>query len=139
LYAYRLGKLDGAGLIRRMPNPDDQRAALVEATERGRETSERVRAARTTLVTWRAGPTSRCPSRGAARRRAGGSGVMTGFDHTDPDRASCSWHRSGGCCRTVAPATGRHPHLAADGADAPVRIVHPTATQHRKAIRGTAG
>jgi DNA-binding MarR family transcriptional regulator len=44
-------KLDGAGLIRRMPNPDDQRAALVEATERGRETSERVRAARTALVT----------------------------------------------------------------------------------------
>ena len=46
-----VGKLDGAGLIRRMPNPDDQRAALVEATERGRETSERVRAARTALVT----------------------------------------------------------------------------------------
>lgn len=46
-----VGKLDGAALIRRMPNPDDQRAALVEATDRGRETSERVRAARTALVT----------------------------------------------------------------------------------------
>ena len=44
-------KLDGEGLIRRMPNPDDQRAALVEATERGRETSERIRAARTAVVT----------------------------------------------------------------------------------------
>jgi DNA-binding MarR family transcriptional regulator len=44
-------KLDGEGLIRRMPNPDDQRAALVEATEQGRETSERIRAARTAVVT----------------------------------------------------------------------------------------
>jgi DNA-binding MarR family transcriptional regulator len=44
-------KLDGDGLIRRMPNPDDQRAALVEATEQGRETSERIRAARTAVVT----------------------------------------------------------------------------------------
>jgi DNA-binding MarR family transcriptional regulator len=44
-------KLDGEGLIRRMPNPHDQRAALVEATEQGRETSERVRAARTAVVT----------------------------------------------------------------------------------------
>jgi DNA-binding MarR family transcriptional regulator len=44
-------KLDGEGLIRRMPNPDDQRAALVEATERGRETSERIRTARTAVVT----------------------------------------------------------------------------------------
>jgi DNA-binding MarR family transcriptional regulator len=44
-------KLDGDGLIRRMPNPDDQRAALVDATEQGRETSERVRAARTAVVT----------------------------------------------------------------------------------------
>jgi DNA-binding MarR family transcriptional regulator len=48
-------KLDGDGLIRRMPNPDDQRAALVEATERGRETSERIRAARTAVVTKLAG------------------------------------------------------------------------------------
>ena len=44
-------KLDGEGLIRRMPNPDDQRAALVEATGRGRGTSERIRAARTAVVT----------------------------------------------------------------------------------------
>lgn len=44
-------KLDRAGLIRRMPNPDDQRAALVEATARGRETSERIRASRTAIVT----------------------------------------------------------------------------------------
>jgi len=44
-------KLDGEGLIRRMPNPDDQRAALVEATPQGRETSERIRAARTAVVT----------------------------------------------------------------------------------------
>jgi DNA-binding MarR family transcriptional regulator len=44
-------KLDGDGLIRRKPNPDDQRAALVEATEQGRETSERIRTARTAVVT----------------------------------------------------------------------------------------
>ena len=44
-------KLDGEGLIRRMPNPDDQRAALVEATERGHDTSERIRSARTAIVT----------------------------------------------------------------------------------------
>jgi DNA-binding MarR family transcriptional regulator len=44
-------KLDGEGLIRRMPNPDDQRAALVEATEQGHETSERIRTARTATVT----------------------------------------------------------------------------------------
>jgi succinate-semialdehyde dehydrogenase / glutarate-semialdehyde dehydrogenase len=30
-------KLDGAGLIRRMPHPDDQRAALLEATEQASE------------------------------------------------------------------------------------------------------
>ena len=48
-------KLDGDGLIRRMPNPDDQRAVLVEATEQGRETSERIRAARTAVVTKLAG------------------------------------------------------------------------------------
>jgi DNA-binding MarR family transcriptional regulator len=45
-----VSKLDGLGLIRLMPNPDDQRAALVEATERGRETSERIRAAQTAVV-----------------------------------------------------------------------------------------
>ncbi len=44
-------KLDGQGLIRRMPDPDDQRAALVEATEDGRRTSERIRAARTAVLT----------------------------------------------------------------------------------------
>ena len=44
-------KLDGLGLIQRLQHPDDQRAGLVVATDRGRETSERVRASRTETVT----------------------------------------------------------------------------------------
>lgn len=46
-----VGKLDKLGLIHRTPNPADQRAALVEATELGRATSQRIRARRTDTVT----------------------------------------------------------------------------------------
>lgn len=46
-----VGKLDGAGLVRRRPNPLDQRGTLVEATELGRELSDRVRVRRTETVT----------------------------------------------------------------------------------------
>jgi len=46
-----VGKLDSEGLLRRRPNPADQRAALVEGTARGREVSLRIRARRTEAVT----------------------------------------------------------------------------------------
>lgn len=46
-----VGKLDAEGLLRRTPNPADQRAAVVEGTPRGREISLRVRARRTRAVT----------------------------------------------------------------------------------------
>lgn len=46
-----VAKLDGEGLIRRQPNPADQRAAQVEATDAGRQASERVRALQTEKVT----------------------------------------------------------------------------------------
>jgi DNA-binding MarR family transcriptional regulator len=44
-------KLDSLGLLRRTPHPNDQRAALVEATEAGRATSERIRESRSAAVT----------------------------------------------------------------------------------------
>ncbi len=34
-----LDRLEGMGLVRRMPNPDDRRAILVALTEKGRETA----------------------------------------------------------------------------------------------------
>jgi DNA-binding MarR family transcriptional regulator len=43
--------LDERGLIRRLPNPNDMRAALVEATAAGEGVHERVRAQRTQVVT----------------------------------------------------------------------------------------
>jgi DNA-binding MarR family transcriptional regulator len=46
-----VGKLDAEGLLRRTPNPADQRAAFVEGTARGREVSLRIRARRTETVT----------------------------------------------------------------------------------------
>jgi DNA-binding MarR family transcriptional regulator len=49
-----LGKLDDAGLIRRLPHPEDQRAVRVEATRRGRSVQERIRARRTAIVAERA-------------------------------------------------------------------------------------
>jgi DNA-binding MarR family transcriptional regulator len=45
-----VSKLDQHGMIRRLPHPSDQRAVLVEATVAGRETSARIRAARTEVV-----------------------------------------------------------------------------------------
>lgn len=42
--------LDERGLIRRMPDPGDLRAALVEATRKGAELHERVRARRTRVL-----------------------------------------------------------------------------------------
>jgi DNA-binding MarR family transcriptional regulator len=46
-----VGKLAGDGLVRRAPNPADQRAVVVAGTGPGRELSLRVRARRTELVT----------------------------------------------------------------------------------------
>jgi DNA-binding MarR family transcriptional regulator len=43
-------KLDGDGLIRRLPDPTDQRAVQLEATEAGRHTHERILLARTETV-----------------------------------------------------------------------------------------
>ncbi|HEV3381013.1 MAG TPA: MarR family transcriptional regulator [Trebonia sp.] len=43
--------LDERGLIRRLPNPKDMRAARVEATPEGEQVHERVRAQRTQVVT----------------------------------------------------------------------------------------
>jgi len=37
-----LDRLEGLGLVRRTPNPDDRRSVLVELTEKGKETSEAV-------------------------------------------------------------------------------------------------
>jgi DNA-binding MarR family transcriptional regulator len=45
-----VGKLDGAGLVRRIAHPQDQRAAIVEITQAGTETHERIRAARGDVV-----------------------------------------------------------------------------------------
>lgn len=45
-----VGKLTDAGLVRRVPDPDDRRAARVEATETGRELHQRRRAERTKLL-----------------------------------------------------------------------------------------
>src|SRR5450432_3632437 len=45
-----VGKLDDAGLISRIPHPDDGRAALVEATVAGRTLHQRVQAQRAKLL-----------------------------------------------------------------------------------------
>jgi DNA-binding MarR family transcriptional regulator len=45
-----VGKLDGAGLVRRIPQPQDQRAAMVEITPAGAETHARIRDARGEVV-----------------------------------------------------------------------------------------
>ncbi len=42
-----VGKLDDAGLIRRLPDPQDRRAARVEVTADGRRLQEHIRAERT--------------------------------------------------------------------------------------------
>lgn len=45
-----VSKLDAEGLIRRLPNPADQRAVHLEATEAGREVQQRIIASRTATV-----------------------------------------------------------------------------------------
>ena len=45
-----VAKLDGEGLVRRLPDPADQRAARLEATDAGRRTHKRILAARTATV-----------------------------------------------------------------------------------------
>lgn len=45
-----VGKLEVTGLLHRSPDPDDKRAALVEATEGGTELHLRLRAERTRLI-----------------------------------------------------------------------------------------
>lgn len=46
-----VGKLEDAGLIRRIPDPNDLRAASIEITADGRDAYERVRSQRTAIVT----------------------------------------------------------------------------------------
>ena len=45
-----LGKLDDAKLIRRVPDPNDKRAALIEPTSAGRRMKERINERRTALL-----------------------------------------------------------------------------------------
>jgi DNA-binding MarR family transcriptional regulator len=45
-----VSKLDADGLVQRRPDPADQRAVLLEATDDGRQTHERILAARTQTV-----------------------------------------------------------------------------------------
>lgn len=45
-----VGKLDEAGLIRRIPDPADLRAARLEATDRGHHVAEEIRDARARVV-----------------------------------------------------------------------------------------
>jgi DNA-binding MarR family transcriptional regulator len=45
-----IGKLDDAGLIRRVPDPVDKRAALIEPTAAGRRAKERINQRRTALL-----------------------------------------------------------------------------------------
>lgn len=45
-----IGRLDERGLISRVPDPDDLRAAWVEVTAQGRQVHERIRAQRTRTV-----------------------------------------------------------------------------------------
>ncbi|HEV7648839.1 MAG TPA: MarR family transcriptional regulator [Actinophytocola sp.] len=45
-----VSKLDGEGLVRRRPDPADQRAVQLEATDAGLRTHERILAARTQTV-----------------------------------------------------------------------------------------
>jgi DNA-binding MarR family transcriptional regulator len=50
----RLDRLEGAGLVRRLPDPEDRRAVLVELTEEGQRAWERsvgVQAAKEELIT----------------------------------------------------------------------------------------
>lgn len=56
-----IGKLDERGLLSRIPDPDDLRAASVQATAEGHRVHERIRAARTARV-------SECVSRLPARQ-----------------------------------------------------------------------
>lgn len=41
-----MSRLEQQGLVRRLPDPDDRRAVIVEATGRGRRLQQRLRAAR---------------------------------------------------------------------------------------------
>ena len=45
-----VGKLDDAGLIRRVPNPVDLRSVSVEITRKGRSANERIKAQRAAVV-----------------------------------------------------------------------------------------
>ena len=45
-----VGKLGDAGLIRRIPNPEDLRSASVEVTREGRAVNERIKAQRAAVV-----------------------------------------------------------------------------------------
>ena len=45
-----VGKLDEAGLIRRVPNPGDLRSVSVEITRKGRSANERIKAQRAAVV-----------------------------------------------------------------------------------------
>jgi DNA-binding MarR family transcriptional regulator len=45
-----VSKLDGDGLVRRLPHPADQRAVQLVATDEGRQTHQRILAARTRTV-----------------------------------------------------------------------------------------
>jgi DNA-binding MarR family transcriptional regulator len=45
-----VGRLDELGLIRRTPNPQDLRSALVEVTETGRTANERIRTERSRVL-----------------------------------------------------------------------------------------
>ena len=45
-----IGKLDDAGLVRRLPDTEDQRAVRVEATPEGVTVHERIKAQRTAIV-----------------------------------------------------------------------------------------
>ncbi|OLF11412.1 hypothetical protein BLA60_10550 [Actinophytocola xinjiangensis] len=45
-----VSKLDSGGLLRRLPDPADQRAARLEATDAGRQAHERIIQARTETV-----------------------------------------------------------------------------------------
>ncbi|HEY2173686.1 MAG TPA: MarR family transcriptional regulator [Mycobacteriales bacterium] len=46
-----VGKLDDAGLVTRLPDPQDRRAAQVEVTPAGRELQDQIRAERTRALT----------------------------------------------------------------------------------------
>jgi DNA-binding MarR family transcriptional regulator len=81
-----IGKLDDAGLIRRMPDPADSRAILVEVTFDGKAAHERIKARRTAIVSERVAELPLRDANAIARALPGLETLVDRFEQHDRRR-----------------------------------------------------